>query len=597
MAGSEEKTLAADESALYVQQKLREAADKRARRESGPVEIAMQKPAVPRAVVWGGAGGAALIAVVLVTVFWPRGETPPQAKSDPSKKIDEPAIVTTPSASTSQPVTVTSLAKSLKEGRGPARKEALDELVRRGAEANGARDTLIALLDDPDGEFRNQVRDTLAKLGPPLPDQLPLYATALRASPPAARLHAIRTIGVFGQQAKGELVLLRAMTLDDDPIVAESAEKAVATIQEDWMKSLLASLHDNAPNVRSKAVQQLAEMGPGAGPALPDLMEAMADKNPAVRTAVLDALHAIGPEAVAVLGESLRDKNIDVRAGAIYALGRMGPDARPVLPDLVAGVSDANARIRDETLKALERIGDYAVPYVGSALDKEKTPAKQKPYIEALGRLGPDAAPILARAVKVAQPDVKQVAVAAIKKIEEKPTAAPRKELTGTAGLVFADLRGWFNTADTNKDGYLDKGELSKAVLDTNAKSAAAAKKAATVKTPPKDAGKGPRFDLALPDDAAFLSRLDRDNDGKISRDEFDRWAYDYAEYTVKQLDEEKRIKEMQDRLREKELTSAMRLQTELAIQQAWANYHAYNRAMGQAAWLQRYFIARLRRR
>src|SRR5205823_3891598 len=101
-------------------------------------------------------------------------------------------------------------------------------------------------------------------------------------------------------------------------------------------------------------------------------------------------------------------------------------------------------KIKAETQLALERIGDYAIPYLASVLDKEKTAAKQKPYIEALARLGPEAAPILKKAIKDTKSEVSQAAQAAIKKIETKPMPEPRKELIGTAGLIFAELRGWF---------------------------------------------------------------------------------------------------------------------------------------------------------
>jgi HEAT repeat protein/Ca2+-binding EF-hand superfamily protein len=580
-AGTEDRTVAPDESALYIQQKLREAAEKRTQRKTGPVEVAMRKSAVPPVAVWAGGAGAAAVAVLLAVVLWPRGEA-----SAPAEKVESvahveappPPVVTAP-----EPVTVASLAKSLKESSGAARKAAIAELGRRGPEANPARAALLDALADANGEIGTQAGEALGQLGPPLPEQLPLYAAALRSPAPAVRLHAVRTIAGYGQQAKGELVMLRTLTIDDDPVMADAARKTVAGIEESWMGALIAALKDKAPNVRSKAAQNLAEMGAGATPALPNLMEAMADKNPAVRTAVLDALYAVGPDGVAALGESLHDKNLEVRVGAIYALGRMGPEARPVLPDLVAGVADVNFKVRDETLKALERIGDYAIPYVAASLEKEKAAVKQKPYIEALGRLGPEAAPILAK-IKDARPEVTQAAAAAIKKIEAQPAAPPRKDLTGTAGLMLADLRGWFTSADLDRDGYLDKAELTKAVRETNAKSAAAKK--TTTAASAKDVGKSSRLDLTLPDDAAFLSRLDRDNDGKISRDEFDRWAYDFADVSAKQLDEENRIKDMQQRLRDRQLSDAARLALELAIRQSWVNYYAYDRVLVRTGWL-----------
>src|SRR5262249_46784364 len=102
----------------------------------------------------------------------------------------------------------------------------------------------------------------------------------------------------------------------------------------------------------------------------------------------------------------------------------------------------------------------------------------------------------------------------------------------GTA-LIMGQLRAVFAAWDLDKDGYLDKEELAKAFRGPNAKPY-------DYKAPSKDddkdkdADKDSKKDAKKPDysaypDYQFLVQLDVDGDEKISRDEFENWARDYA--------------------------------------------------------------------
>lgn len=86
---------------------------------------------------------------------------------------------------------------------------------------------------------------------------------------------------------------------------------------------------------------------------------------------------------------------------------------------------------------------------------------------------------------------------------------------------VRKSLDDWFAKHDLNNDGYLDRQELAKAM-----------KYLSTWKDAPKD-GEGnptnlPRSVMARKDYKLFAS-LDGNNDQKISKEEFDIWAKDYA--------------------------------------------------------------------
>ena len=91
-----------------------------------------------------------------------------------------------------------------------------------------------------------------------------------------------------------------------------------------------------------------------------------------------DALGRIGPPAVPALVQALHSEDAEVRLKAVEVLARMGPDAREAVPDLVTLLDDADDRIRKATTRTLGRIGPDAAPAVPalmrSLLQAEPTP-------------------------------------------------------------------------------------------------------------------------------------------------------------------------------------------------------------------------------
>ncbi len=597
---SEDKTLAPDVSALYIQQKLKEVAAKRAQPISpvapvmAPVAqvaqpVALSKSGFPKGVTWGG---VAVVGVVIVAATY-FATKPPATVPQPQAEVRNLAPEELPEVKNpknekkptmSEPVTVASLIQTLKGGKHAERKKALSELSAKGPEARTALAVVLDMTKELDPELRTLAGETLNKMGPVSKEDVKIYAAALRDPSPELRIRSTVSLASLGKEAKGEIAFLRVLTLDENETVKASAEKAVRMVEEDLLENLIKGLQDKAPNVRVKSAQELSEMGGSAKPALPNLMESLGDKNAAVRLAVVEALLTIGPEAVMALGESLRDKNVDVRLEAIHVLGKMGPDARPVMSDLIAGLTEKNARVKDATLQSILKIGDYAIPYLVASLEREKAPAGQKPYIEALEKMGPDAAPFLKEALKMVKPDATTTAL--LKKVEASPPPVKLKLLTGQAGLYQGQLISWFNTTDADKNEFLGKEELARMLRGAGAKPHDHDGRKVTA----KDFGKYP--------DYAFITRLDRDNDGKISRAEFDIWARDYAQMMKKDADDRAQIAKVQQKLAEKSLTQAMRQKTESALQQQWASYRNWRRMQGavnHAEWMQRWVLTHVK--
>lgn len=95
--------------------------------------------------------------------------------------------------------------------------------------------------------------------------------------------------------------------------------------------------------------------------------------------AAADALGRIGAPAVPQLIDALRNRDPEVRKQAAEVLARMGADARAAVPDLVRLLDDEDLAIRKTAARTLGRIGPDAAEAVPALMRNLLQPEPQPP--------------------------------------------------------------------------------------------------------------------------------------------------------------------------------------------------------------------------
>jgi HEAT repeat protein len=149
----------------------------------------------------------------------------------------------------------------------------------------------------------------------------------------------------------------------------------------DALPRLLPLLRDADPDVRITAAEVMATLGPRAWPAVPALIDLLADEAKA-RGAAGEALRQIGPRALPALKKALaRDPRILVRMLAAWVVSEMEEEGDGAMPELRDACRDENDLVRTAAHRALER-RDKA------AAEREKVKAAAEESWEEGERLG-----------------------------------------------------------------------------------------------------------------------------------------------------------------------------------------------------------------
>jgi HEAT repeat protein len=271
----------------------------------------------------------------------------------------------------------------------------------------------VAELQDPKPHNRVQAGLALSELGPAAREAEAPLAKALKDKDPEVRYAAVHALGAMIPEGKAALDGL-----------------AHALSDEDWF-------------VRFSAAQALEKAGPGAKAAVPALVQALhptdaiKDFRPIRCGAAMVALARIDPHAkeleggIALVVEKLLDYDADDSDGSrvvgAQMLGECGPLARSAVPALARRLKDKQGDVRVAAAEALVKISpeketEAALAILTGELKNGEVLVRIL-AAEALGRLGPvakEAGAALSAALQDPEPEVRQAAGQALKKIGAK---------------------------------------------------------------------------------------------------------------------------------------------------------------------------------
>ncbi|MSQ94434.1 MAG: HEAT repeat domain-containing protein [Gemmataceae bacterium] len=205
--------------------------------------------------------------------------------------------------------------------------------------------------------------------------------------------------------------LLRAQD-DDDP-----KKKKAGTIPEG-----LKALQHPDPKVRYRAADTLAQLGPLAKFAVPELKEALKDKHPMVRVKVAEALWKIDQTPAGtlmpVLLQALKEREPSARAAAPPVIALLGAKAKLAVPALVNALADKEFSVKVAAVTALGDLGPVAKESANDLLDLTKDKENfflLEPFVgAALANLGQGALPALTKALTDSSFDRRRVAAYAL---------------------------------------------------------------------------------------------------------------------------------------------------------------------------------------
>ncbi len=188
--------------------------------------------------------------------------------------------------------------------------------------------------------------------------------------------------------------------------------------EENTLNQWSEKLQHKDVEVRRSAAKALMEMGPGAKEAVPVLIKALQDKDDLVRANAAWALGTVGPEAeqaIPNLIEAFQDEVMIVRMGAAGGLGGIGPRAKQSIPALAKAIQNPieDHNVHRVASEALGRMGPEAIPVLAKALQSENYFVRRM-SARALEETGAGAVPALIKALKDEDRSVRLMAVQAL---------------------------------------------------------------------------------------------------------------------------------------------------------------------------------------
>ena len=219
------------------------------------------------------------------------------------------------------------------------------------------------------------------------------FATAL-ADPDGG----VRSVAARGLAGVARLARLRdRWAAERDPRTAEALE-AEDRVLDTAGPRLAAMLSDPDPDTRRYAAYGVLEAGGSPADVLPVVVESMRGAHGPSLIAPLSVLAEMGPAAeaatpdvVAALGEDTSVRWLSAGEEALDAMRAIGPSARAALPALERALLDARPAVRTAAAAALPTLDGDApscARAVAVALEREADPRVRGALLEAVGAIG-----------------------------------------------------------------------------------------------------------------------------------------------------------------------------------------------------------------
>ncbi|MFM8494966.1 MAG: HEAT repeat domain-containing protein [Planctomycetia bacterium] len=300
-----------------------------------------------------------VIVVVVAACLAGCGQTPPPAPKPVAVQV-APAVATeaaaqSPAATASIDALRAALAAATDE---ESRVLAVDAIAALGPQARGAFDDLVKATADSSARVRWHAARGLGLIGEDAVAAVPLLVKLLDDTDPIVATQAAAAIG-----------LMRA---DDEVANMPPADKAA---YDGAVTALVAKMTHADPRVRRAVLRALAKLAPDADELAPIVSMRLADADPSVVLPALHSLADMGGDAVPFLVKAL--DNPKSRYWASVALAEIGPAAAPAVPQLQAGVTSGEVEERMQSILALAAIGEPALGAVGDiakTLDDPESP-------------------------------------------------------------------------------------------------------------------------------------------------------------------------------------------------------------------------------
>jgi HEAT repeat protein len=238
-----------------------------------------------------------------------------------------------------------------------------------GPAARPAVPALIGLLSDRNAEVRLNAAQCLAGIGSVAQEAVPaLLSSFVRSNGTNSEDAALRSatanaLAEMGPNARVAVPQLAAAA--DEPEIA----LALLRIQGESLRPIFERLADTSDLAKwHRTVSLVVKLGTNAEPAIPFLIEALQVTNAAVQSQAITALGQIHlrPEVcIPALIAQLSSTNTFVRGPSARALAGFGSEAKTVVPELLRFLDDTDQRMRVTATNALRLIDPGAAARAG----------------------------------------------------------------------------------------------------------------------------------------------------------------------------------------------------------------------------------------